>query len=212
MTIHGISIANLASFFTFEKSFYPLFDDESNLAESFGTQRQLDFATGRYCARMAMEALGENPQALLIGSNREPLWPNGITGSISHSRKMCGAIAGRNEHFNALGLDIEEVGRVQLHVWNSIFTEAEQDFLRQFEDPDQQRWATLYFAMKEAFYKFQFPITRKYLGFKEVELRIEASAIGFRINNSEVAQFFSDTTIYSCYSFEHNHCICLIWQ
>jgi 4'-phosphopantetheinyl transferase EntD len=212
MTFGGIDIANLASFFTLEKSAYPLFDDESNLAESFGEQRKIDFATGRFCARKAMESLGVNPQALLIGNNREPLWPIGITGSISHSRKMCGAIAGKNQHFKSLGLDIEEVGRVQSSVWNSIFTDVEQIFLNQFESFEQQQNATLLFAMKEAFYKFQFPITRKYLGFKEVELYVESSAIEFSIKNPDVEQFFSKSSVNSYHTFEHNHCICFIWQ
>ncbi len=212
MTIEGIAIPNLASFFTLEKRNYPLFEDESNLADLYGKHRRLDFATGRFCARKAMESLGIDPQALLIGNNREPLWPIGITGSISHSRKMCGAIAGKNRHFQSLGLDIEEVGRVQSSVWNSIFTDVEQIFLNQFESFEQQQYATLLFAMKEAFYKFQFPITRKYLGFKEVELHIEASAIEFSIKNPDVEHFFSEASVNSYHTFEHNHCICFIWQ
>ena len=119
-----LELSDFASFFTSEKSMYPLLDKENDYAVAFGTQRMLDFSTGRYCARNAMEALGISPQAVLM-DGRLPIWPEGIVGSISHSRKLCGAVAARLDCYYSVGLDIEEVSRFSPSLWNSICTDAE---------------------------------------------------------------------------------------
>ncbi len=168
-----LELSDFASFFTIEKSMYPLLDKENDYAVAFGTQRMLDFSTGRYCARNAMEALGISPQAVLM-DGRLPIWPEGIVGSISHSRKLCGAVAARLDCYYSVGLDIEEVSRFSPSLWNSICTDAELAELQQMQPEFRQNRVALLFAMKEAFYKFQFPITTQYLGFKDVTIQVES--------------------------------------
>ncbi|MEI8635195.1 hypothetical protein P4S72_30355 [Vibrio sp. PP-XX7] len=48
-------------------------------------KRKCEFLAGRLCAKRAMAECGINAETTLgIGEHREPLWPEGVIGSISH--------------------------------------------------------------------------------------------------------------------------------
>ena len=48
-------------------------------------KRKAEFLAGRYCARAALAQLdGSLAVNIGIGANREPLWPPGFVGSITH--------------------------------------------------------------------------------------------------------------------------------
>lgn len=55
-------------------------------------------------------------------------------------------------------------------LWPDLLVPAEHAFLRSIPPGDRERLATAMFAVKEAFYKFQFPLTREWIGFTDVEL------------------------------------------
>ncbi|MEV4420566.1 hypothetical protein AB0L40_11415 [Patulibacter sp. NPDC049589] len=46
--------------------------------------RRREFVTGRACAHRALAALGVPVVPIMSGPNREPLWPEGVVGSITH--------------------------------------------------------------------------------------------------------------------------------
>ena len=58
-------------------------------------RRQTEFSAGRAAARAAMTSLGFAAAAIPAAPDRAPVWPPGITGSISHSATACLAILGR---------------------------------------------------------------------------------------------------------------------
>ena len=58
--------------------------EEQNAVAGAVHKRQAEFAAGRTCARRAMAKLGVSIPALLLGANREPVWPRGIVESITH--------------------------------------------------------------------------------------------------------------------------------
>jgi 4'-phosphopantetheinyl transferase EntD len=47
-------------------------------------KRRREYTTTRHLARAALSRLGLPPVAIATGGNREPLWPAGIVGSITH--------------------------------------------------------------------------------------------------------------------------------
>jgi 4'-phosphopantetheinyl transferase EntD len=133
--------------------------------------KQLDFIRGRTCAKMALKKMGF-PIAqleLLSEPDGQVSWPEGVVGSISHSKGLAGAIVGWKKDFQSLGIDIELRNRVQPEIWNRLFTKFEQDYLLQFPVEIQSEKATEIFSLKEAFYKFQWPITKTFLGMRDVE-------------------------------------------
>lgn len=136
----------------------------------FSPKRLADFSTGRYCAIKALEQLGIQDAIIPMGEDRAPIWPEGIVGSISHCDSLTGAIVAKSADHISLGLDIEEIGRVTPDLWDLVFTENEKSYLFGLSDEDLLVQSTAMFSIKEAFYKFQYPITKTFLDFLEVEV------------------------------------------
>ncbi len=150
---------------------------EKEIAQSYGTKRLSDFCTGRYCMRRCTGHYGFDGD-ILIGSKGMPLLPGYITASLSHSKNICGAVAGSTDRFQSLGLDIETVGRVNRDMWHLLFSETEMRFLENMDELQQSIATTVFFSMKEAFYKMQYPLTETFLDFHDVE--IVPAADGYR--------------------------------
>jgi hypothetical protein len=72
--------------------------DELRLMASAVPRRRAEFAAGRACARAALRRLGINGWPLLVGSKREPLWPAGVVGSITHTDGLVAAAVSRRPH------------------------------------------------------------------------------------------------------------------
>ena len=138
----------------------------------FSQKRLADFSTGRYCAIKALEQLGIQDAIIPIGEDRAPIWPEGIVGSISHCDSLAGAIVAKSSDHSSLGLDIEEIGRVTPDLWDLVFTENEKTYLYGLSDEDTLIQSTAIFSIKEAFYKFQHPLTKTFLDFLEVEVTL----------------------------------------
>ncbi|WP_369125675.1 4'-phosphopantetheinyl transferase family protein, partial [Catenulispora rubra] len=49
-------------------------------------KRRMEYITTRHLARTALVRLGFPPVAIGTGANREPLWPAGVVGSMTHCR------------------------------------------------------------------------------------------------------------------------------
>lgn len=131
-----------------------------------------DFSTGRYCALKALEQLGIKEVTIPIGEDREPIWPEGIAGSISHCDSLTGAIVAKSSDHISLGLDIEEIGRVTPDLWDLVFTENEKNYLSGLSVDEILVQSTAIFSIKEAFYKFQHPLTKTFLDFLDVEVAL----------------------------------------
>jgi 4'-phosphopantetheinyl transferase EntD len=138
----------------------------------FSQKRLADFSTGRYCAIKALEQLGIQDAIIPIGEDRAPIWPEGIVGSISHCDSLTGAIVAKSSDHISLGLDIEEIGRVTLDLWDLVFTENEKVYLRSLTGRKLEEHSTAIFSIKEAFYKFQHPLTKTFLDFLDVEVSL----------------------------------------
>ena len=153
------------SSFTPHKHELPLHNLSLPSNHQLSQKRLADFSTGRYCAIKALEQLGINNSIIPIGKDREPIWPEGIVGSISHCDSLTGAIVAKSLDHISLGLDIEEIGRVTPDLWDLVFTENEKNYLFRLSDEDILVQSTAIFSIKEAFYKFQHPLTKTFLDF-----------------------------------------------
>jgi len=147
-----------------------LHPDERHLQERFGPKRRAEFATGRRLARQALRRLGIEAAALLPGEDRGPRWPAGAIGSISHTGTLCAVVVARGGRLASLGLDIEGADRVDRTLWDSLFTAAEQRFLESLSGDARTASATTLFSAKECFYKWQRPLTGRFLGPLEVDV------------------------------------------
>jgi 4'-phosphopantetheinyl transferase EntD len=70
--------------------------------------RLMEFATGRHLARDGLRRLGVGGSiAIEIARKGAPLWPNGIYGSISHSKDLAIVAVMRSEERVGIGCDVE---------------------------------------------------------------------------------------------------------
>lgn len=114
-----------------------------------GKKRQTEHLAGRIAAVYALHTVGEK-SVPGIGTNREPLWPAGIFGSISH----CGHTALAIVSHAPVGVDIEEVLTDSLaeSLADQIAEGQELAYLRATPLPFPLL-LTLAFSAKESLYK-----------------------------------------------------------
>jgi 4'-phosphopantetheinyl transferase EntD len=103
-----------------------------------------------------------------VGKDREPIWPVGITGSISHAEGYCGVAVARKTQIKSLGLDVELTGKLSRDSWRQICTRQELSLIDSLSLDKQQDNATLIFSAKECLYKCQYIISKKWLDFHDV--------------------------------------------
>ena len=170
---------NLFSFFTeLTMPAEELWPEEKELAFNFSARRLGSFSTGRFCARKAIRQILGKEFPVGMGSSGTPVWPAGLVGSISHTDGLTGAIVASADDYASVGLDIESRTAVDRSLWDVLFDASEQQRLNASPTPDEL--ATLYFSMKEAYYKMQYPLTGSFLDFRDV--RLEDGPKGMWIN------------------------------
>lgn len=132
--------------------------------------RQQEFIAGRYCAIKASKELGIHLESLPVAKTREPVWPQDIVGSISHSKLLALSCISLAKNYDSLGIDAEEVlsESVARDVQETIASSAEVSLLNKSYFLKE---LTILFSAKEALYKALFPLTREFIDFKEVKLR-----------------------------------------
>ena len=150
--------------------------DEAGEVDQAIDRRRQEFATGRVLARQAMQALGIEAGPILRGDRRQPIWPAGAVGSITHAGQLAVAAIGRAERLRAVGLDLELTQRVDAKLHGKLFTAAEQALIAG-ADP---RMAGLMFSAKEAGYKATYPLAGRFIGFKEAEVDVDWPERRFR--------------------------------
>lgn len=84
-----------------------LFPAEEREIAGAGDKRRREFTTARRCARRALARLGLAPGPLPTGPTGAPVWPVGVTGSITHCDGYRAAAAARTADLAGLGIDAE---------------------------------------------------------------------------------------------------------
>lgn len=143
-------------------------------------KRVAEFTGGRIAARRALAVLGIDPAAIPAAASRMPLWPPGVVGSISHSGGCCVAAVARADRHRSMGVDIEAAAPLAPHLWETVCTPAERDWLLSQPAEVRGSLAKVIFSAKESVYKWQYPLTRMTLWFKDVEIDYSPVAHIFR--------------------------------
>lgn len=137
-----------------------------------GLKRRLDFAAGRLCARRAMVQLGVDGFPLLVGEKGQPVWPPGIVGSISHCEGHYGAAVAWEREVRSIGLDIERLEELEDEFARLVCTRQELRWIQALPSDQRHVAAVLVFSAKECLYKCQFPLTRRWLDFQDVQVSV----------------------------------------
>jgi 4'-phosphopantetheinyl transferase EntD len=139
-------------------------------------KRIAEFAAGRACARAALAEFGVRDFPLRAAPDRQPIWPDGFIGSITHTHGFCAAAVAARGTMLAIGLDTEIVGAPTADIWPVIARSEEMQWVQSLAVDAQPAAVTLLFAAKEAFYKCQYPLVAEWLDFHD--MRVEAGRWG----------------------------------
>lgn len=157
---------------------------EAALLAGVAERRRAHFIAGRVCARAALAALGQTNGVAdaVIGRSGDgaPLWPAGHLGSIAHCGQAAVAIAASQQHWAALGIDIEPDRALPDDAAAYVLDAAEREHLARLPG-GLAHWALPAFSAKECVHKCLQPLRGLFLEFGEVAIRFEAGSDRYRV-------------------------------
>lgn len=171
--------------------------DEDRAVRGAVPRRVVEFHAGRAAARAAMQVLGAPGQSILVAQDRAPVWPDGLTGSISHSSTACVAAVGKASDWRGIGVDLEEATALDPLLIGEVCTKAERRWLGQQPEAERGLMAKLIFSAKEAAYKAQYTQSRRLFGFDALEVSIDRHTSRFK------AQFCAPQEPFAAGDFLH---------
>lgn len=136
-------------------------------------KRKAEFLAGRLAASRALHGYGlaEQGKRLARGEKREPLWPSGIHGAITHTKHLAAALVTPSSSVQGVGIDIESciVEETMLNIKRQITSDEEWEIVN--SQANRCAAFTYVFSAKESFFKAAFPQVRKYFGFDALRLK-----------------------------------------
>jgi len=155
-------------------------------------QKRIDeFSSGRHCARLAAARLELTSSQqigvgdIAIGASREPLWPEGVTGSITHDDARAIVALSVDPACMGIGIDLQSLAEPQsMSELKSVIgskTEigAASDQLRRstaYADVVQSEGfdtaSAVLFSIKEAVFKCYFPIFGIWIDFLDATIEL----------------------------------------
>ena len=149
--------------------------EENYFSQLSSVSRKEHYRSGRICAREVLSKLGTLGQPVLRDpQTREPLWPEGISGAITHSGNWAAAAAGKTSDVLGIGIDLEDLERqVDSRISRHVCIPEEQKWLQECGEDFLEQNLKIIFSAKESIFKAFFPYTRTYLHFHDARILME---------------------------------------
>lgn len=135
--------------------------------------RLREFAAGRHAARAALRDLGLPLTPIPMAEDRSPLWPDGVAGSITHTRRACLAIAAPADALVGLGIDLEDDLPLAPDLWDIVLSPEDQRDLDAMPAAARGPAAMAVFSAKEAAYKAQYALSGTLFGFDTLRIHLD---------------------------------------
>jgi enterobactin synthetase component D len=129
-------------------------------------KRKSEYLAGRTLVSHGFAQLNIPPQIVPSGEKRNPIWPAGVQGSITHSREYCACILTTlPDRF--VGIDVEWLlsDNALRSVRHVAMSEHDITIFTSQSIFTEQHFATLLFSAKETLYKALYPIVQSFFGF-----------------------------------------------
>lgn len=136
-------------------------------------RRQADYFFGRLAARSALEHYGLAHRQVATGEQREPVWPAGVVGSITHAAPWCAAAVLPSSRWRGVGIDIELPlePEAQASVIATALSADERAVLAECGAAmPEATLLTLAFSAKESFYKGMHSSVGRFFGFEAMRI------------------------------------------
>ena len=149
--------------------------EENYFSQLSSVSRKEHYRSGRICAGEVLSKLGTLGQPVLRDpQTREPLWPEGISGAITHSGNWAAAAAGKTSDVSGIGIDLEDMERqVDSRISRHVCIPEEQKWLQECGEDFLEQNLKIIFSAKESIFKAFFPYTRTYLHFHDARILME---------------------------------------
>ncbi|WP_075185097.1 4'-phosphopantetheinyl transferase family protein [Teredinibacter haidensis] len=153
-------------------------------------KRKAEFLAGRHCANLCLRQWAIEDYVVKAGQNREPLWPSGLVGAISHSNTYAIAIVADASQYMGVGVDVETLVALDTanRLRSQILTQSEDRRYAHKENFDDI--FTICFSIKESLFKAAYPRVQKCFDFSAVSVtRIAWSddsqgSVNFELNDN----------------------------
>lgn len=140
--------------------------DELALVAAAAPVRRAEFLEARALAHEALRRLGRPASSILKGARGEPLWPEGVVGSITHSEGHRAVVVALSREIASVGIDVEPHAPLPEGVLDVIAIPEDRFAMTHGE--------RVLFSAKESVYKAWFPLTGLWLDFHEVAVELRA--------------------------------------
>ena len=149
--------------------------EENYFSQLSSVSRKEHYRSGRICAGEVLSKLGARGQPVLRDpQTREPLWPEGISGAITHSGNWAAAAAGKTSDVSGIGIDLEDLERqVDSRISRNVCIPEEKKWLQECGEDCLEQNLKIIFSAKESIFKAFFPYTRTYLHFHDARILME---------------------------------------
>jgi 4'-phosphopantetheinyl transferase EntD len=151
----------------------PAHPEEEALLTRAVPSRQAEFRAGRHAYRSAVKRLGVAGGALLSGRQREPLWPEGILGSITHTGSYCVVALGRSSHWRGIAIDAEDDTPLTADLLPLVCRPEEREKLAAYRTAGLVSPCKVIFSAKECIHKIYFPLNRHTLEFTDARIELD---------------------------------------
>jgi 4'-phosphopantetheinyl transferase EntD len=157
------------------------FADEEQLIGKSVRKRRNEFRAGRDVARQALAQVGCAPTAILARPQRDPIWPQGFLGSITHSERFALAIAAPSRLMQAVGVDLEDDPKLDRRLVSIVCRADERHQAPKLAQLGIDH-AKLCFVTKEAVFKAIFPQQRSALEFEQLRVSFDLPECSFSVS------------------------------
>ncbi|MER2494081.1 4'-phosphopantetheinyl transferase family protein [Catenovulum sediminis] len=189
-------------------------------------KRRSEFLAGRYMAQLAMRTLQQKAQSsftngiatfaqqqVQVGDNREPIWPEGLQGSISHSENKAICVVKPASPSTFIGLDLEHYAASSTanELAKFVMSDTEIALIEKLPLPKHIAF-TLVFSAKESLYKALYPYIQQFFGFDCANLLsvdMHNQTLCLELNHPKLATLKFDNCFTCQFSFWQD---CLLTQ
>jgi enterobactin synthetase component D len=151
---------------------------------------------GRKAAHLALDELGaDSTRPVLVGTYRDPVWPHGIVGSITHTSDLAAALVAWADRTDGVGIDAEHIRHApELEAHVPIV--EERRWLDETEPSVRARELIALFSAKEAVFKAFYPRVGRFFGFDAASLRPARGGFRARLIDESLDVEYPPTRIF----------------
>ena len=177
-------------------------------------KRRAEFLAGRMAAINALKLMGEHACEIPIGEHRNPIWPVGVTGSITHYSNTALAVVANKEDAKFVGIDCEGIMSLELaeSISNIILTDNERSYSKENNIP-YRFFCTLIFSAKESLFKAIYPYICQYIEFDAanvIDICLLKNTFKIKLTKKITSDFDIGRCFNGYFEIESNHIVTMI--